>query len=204
MRSGVRRRVDDAWSSAVDKSGPSRLRLLAALGVVLLTGATVWLWGRAEDPETAPVVVATEDWGVGAQGAYAVLPVPADIAWLFAAPEQLEGMAARVRIPSGAAISPAMLAPVEERHPEVTHWRLDADISLWPFGGPKTGDMAVFATERGGCALAVTPLAFADGSGSVTVAVDQGSAAIFAAAERLVVWPAPPENLWRMCEGGLG
>lgn len=204
MRSGIRRRVDGAWSPGVDTARPSRLRLLAALGVVLLTGATVWLLGRAEEPAMAPVLVTTEDWGVGATGGYAVLAVPEDIAWLFAAPEQLDGMVARVRIPSGTAISPAMLARADERPPEVTHWQMEVDSSLWPFGGPRTGDVAVFATERGGCALAVMPLAFADGPGPVTVAVDQGSARMFATAGSLVIWPAPPENVWLMCEEGLG
>lgn len=201
MMPGTSGRVGGAWSSAVKAAAPLRWRLAAAAGVVALVVLTVLVWGVEDEEVLVPVVVTTEDWGVGTQGEHTVVPVPANLAGLFVRPGDLEGMTAAVRIPSGVVVAPPMLSPVDARPAEVTHWSIQVDASLWPTPGPQPGDLAVFSKIAGGCAEVVLPIVLAEGSDAVTIAVDQETAPLFATTEgELVVWPAPPGGVWPLCE----
>lgn len=188
-------------------------RMMAAAVVVALVAAVVWVGGRS-GTTAAPVgvVVTVEEWAPGSQGAWVTVPVPEGVSGLLVRPEDLEGRVAAVRLPDGVIVpsgllaDPADVALVDVEPDEadegsgvgLTRWSLGVDASLWPPPGPTAGDMAVFATERGGCAVAVLPLREASG-GSVVLDVGQHLGRLLLEAP-LSIWPAPTEGSWPVCD----
>ncbi|MCY4164339.1 MAG: hypothetical protein OXE93_09050 [bacterium] len=189
-----------------------RWRLLAALGVLAATAVAIFLLSL--DGEEAPevlVVATTQRWLEGYPvGDHALVPVPADLAALFAVPTDLEEQVAAVDVPEGSLVSPQMLRPVRPRDTsrQTTLMTFGVSAGLWPNPGPRAGDIAVFSSSPGGCATTTQPLTAVEGDTEqlkVTVQATPQLAQTLADYEWWI-WEAPPGG-WPQCvssERGVG
>lgn len=176
---------------------------MSAAVVVVFVAAI--LFGSARDDGPAPpttwVVVATsEDWRAGEPpGAFDIVTVLGTAGAALASVGDLSDQEPLVRIPAGSLVSKAMLGPVgaEAGDPDATLFQLGVSTAYWGSGTPAAGDVAVFAREFGGCAVAVIQLVDAQG-GAVWIEADPLLAAELASVPSPVLWEAP-ENGWPEC-----
>lgn len=192
------------WSPAVWPVS-LRWRLLAAFLVLVFTAIAIVALSRSNGlPSEASVVAAAQRWPAGhTVGDHALVSVPADLAPLFVAPEELEGKVASVDVPEGTLVSPQMLRARQStdgaRTTALLRFTVNAD--LWPAPGPAPGDRAVFSSVPGGCAAAEMVLAAVEIEGAtprVTVEAGPELAAALADTE-WSIWESPPGG-WPSCE----
>ena len=191
-----------AAAAGLPRRSPEPWRLGAALVIVAIVVAAIWLWGRPHtEPPQALVAVTSEAWMAGQPpGAFEVVGVPEALATRFADPEAIAGRAVAHDVPAGTFVTSALLEAPQDVAGAVTLMQFAADTGAWPEPGPRAGSRAVVSTVLGGCALDVTTLA-EGGDGRIVVRVDAPFAARLAAAVELgglVVWPAPPDG-WPLC-----
>lgn len=192
------------WSPAVWPVS-LRWRLLAAFLVLAFTAIAIIALSRNDDlPPEVPVVAAAQWWPEGhTAGDHLLISVPADLAPLFVASEDLEGKVASVDVPEGTLVSPQMLRARQgtdgARTTALLRFSVNAD--LWPAPGPAPGDRAVFSSIPGGCATAEKILAAVELEGAtprVTVEADPELAVALADTE-WSIWESPPGG-WPSCE----
>ena len=167
--------------------------------VVLATAASVRLWGRSEPkPVTVTVVATSEAWPAGQSPVgLELVQAPAVLAPWLIGPEDLEGKVAVRDIPAGVLVARPMLEdPTPKGGSTTARVLLDAESGWWPYPGPRPGDMAVLATRRGGCALAVLEAVGVQDS-ALVVDLDPALASELGAVS-LVAWPAPDAG-WPTC-----
>ena len=191
--------------AGLPQRGPEPWRLSAALAIVAIVVAAIWLWGRPHaEPPPALVAVTSEAWMAGqSPGAFEVVGVPEALATRFVDPDAIVGRAVAHDVPAGTFVTPALLKAPQDVAGAVTLIQFAAETGAWPAPGPGAGSRAVLSTVLGGCAIDVTTLADGD-DGRIVVRVDAPFAARLAAAVELgglVVWPAPPDG-WPLCPSG--
>lgn len=184
------------------RRGPEPWRIGAAVLIVVIVVAAIWLWGRPHpEPPRTLVAVTSEAWAAGQPpGEFDVTEVPEDVALRLADPDTIAGKLVTHDIPAGTFVVPALLGLPDDTAGSLTVLRFVADTSAWPVPGPRAGSHAVVATALGGCALEVATLA-GGSEGAIVVRVDVVEAARLAGAasrDGLVVWPAPPDG-WPEC-----